>query len=336
MSDEWQHVLAFLRYQTDVAKLTTRWNNISEELGLPTLPPDVAQSARMLADCHRLVTLAWHVLDTLGPQVKTELTALFPHGLRLETLMLDIEARDAALKALEFNLARYRLSRSHGRIEDARARLMECPGGIVEAMQRFLTEKLGTPAVRTFEIIKQWNDLIAELRRILGLRSQLEEVARVAQLVQESGAPKWAEALRTEPVEGVDDYWTPTSWFESWTWARQGAFLQEIDGRGRLKLLAEQRQKLDADLKRALAELVKLRTFLGLKVNMTERVAGALNRFMTHVANVGAGTGVERADTAVMRVRQWRSVMLVCHAGSCRPGGSPSTFPRCSAHLTLS
>ena len=309
--DEWQHVLAFLRYQTDVAKLTTRWNNISEELGLPTLPPDVAQSARMLADCHRLVTLAWHVLDTLGPQVKTELTALFPHGLRLETLMLDIEAREAALKALEFNLARYRLSRSHGRIEEARARLMECSGGIVEAMQRFLTEKLGTPAVRTFEIIEQWNDLIAELRRILGLRSQLEEVARVAQLVQESGAPKWAEALRTEPVEGVDDYWTPPSWFESWTWARQGAFLQEIDGRGRLKLLAEQRQKLDADLKRALAELVKLRTFLGLKVNMTERVAGALNRFMTHVANVGAGTGVR----AHRYRRDARAAMEECYAG---------------------
>lgn len=310
-TDDWKYILAFLRYQTDVAKLTARWNHISSELELPMLGADIAQSARVLADCHRLVERARRVLDSLGPHVKAELTALFPHGIRINELVLDMDAAEKALKALEFNLSRYRLSRSHGRIQDVRARLAECSGDIVEAIRRFLAEKLGNPTIRTFEIIEQWNDLITELRRILELRSLLEEVARVVRLVQESGAPNWAKSLRTEPVEGTDDPWTPASWFESWMWARQYSFLQAIDGRERLKLLSEERLKLDVDLKRLLAEIVKLRTFLGLKVNMTERIAGALSRFMTHIAHVGAGTGVR----ARRYRRDARTAMEECYAG---------------------
>jgi very-short-patch-repair endonuclease len=310
-TDDWKHVAAFFRYQTDIAKLITRWNNISSEFGLPTLSADLAQSARALADCQRLVERARRVLNALGPHVKAELTALFPHGVRVEAVMLDIEAAEKALQALEFNLSRYRLSRSHGRIEAVRAYLATHSGDIVEAIRQFLTEKLGNPGIRTFEVIEQWNDLITELRRILDLRPLLEEVARVVRLVQASGAPNWAKALATEPVEGVDDPWTPANWSESWIWARQRSFLQEIDGRERLKLLAAERLTLDADLKRLLAEVVKLRTFLGLKVNMTERIAGALSRFMTHIANIGAGTGVR----ARRYRRDARTAMEECYAG---------------------
>jgi len=53
----------------------------------------------------------------------------------------------------------------------------------------------------------------------------------------------------------------------------------------------KKRMLLDQDLKRAFSDLVKVKTFIGLHLNMTERVQGALMRFVSAIGKIGKGTG---------------------------------------------
>jgi very-short-patch-repair endonuclease len=308
--DDWQHVSSCIRYHEDVRTVVIRWNRIAGEFDLPVLSHDVAANARAFAEFHRLIERATDVLKTLGPKVQKEIAVLIPTGLKVEATILDEAAAAEAEKALKLNLSRHKLSATRTRLENLRARLAGCSGGIVERLQQFLVEKLGNPEARVSEVIDRWSVLVGELQRLVGLRPGFETVARVAELVRKSGASQWAQALAMVPVDGNDDPWTPSDWFESWLWARQAVYLRQIDGRNRLKELSERRLTLEGDLKRALADLVKLRTHLSLKANMSERVEGALSRFMAHVKKIGGGTGVR----ARRYRRDARSAMEDCYA----------------------
>jgi very-short-patch-repair endonuclease len=307
---DWRHISSCVGYQADVETLVTRWNGIAGEFDLPVLGHDIDASARAFAEFHRLVERVIAVLKTLGPKVQQEITVLFPHGLKVEAIILDEAVAAEAERALRLNLSRHKLAATRSRLENLRVQLTSCSGAIVEHMQEFLVEKLGNPEVRVSEVIDGWSTLVGELRRLIGLRPYFETVARVAGLVRESGAPRWAKALATVLVDGIDDPWTPSDWFESWLWARQAAYLYQIDGRNRLKELSEHRLTLERDLKRALADLVKLRTHLSLKANMSERVEGALSRFMAHIRKIGSGTGVR----ARRYRRDARNAMEDCYA----------------------
>ena len=290
--DDWQYVASYLCYRADVASLIARWNGTAEEFDLPVFgDKDVDAAPRAFAEISRLIERALLVVNTLGPKVRQELTELFPHGLKVESIILDETVAAEAKRALELNLSLHRLSAIHSQLDGIRSRLNSCSGDIVERVRCFLTEEIGTPQVRASEVIDHWTSLITELQRITSLRPHLATVARIAELVVESGAPQWAKALATVPVSEGDDPWTPSDWFESWLWARQAAYLHQIDGRNHLKELAEGRLQLDGNLKRALADLVKLRTHLFLKVNMSERIEGALNQFMALIRMIGRGTG---------------------------------------------
>jgi len=83
---------------------------------------------------------------------------------------------------------------------------------------------------------------------------------------------------------------TPSTWFDTWQWKRRSEYLKIIDGRKELAVLAEKRMLLDQDLKRAFSDLVKVKTFIGLHLNMTERVQGALMRFVSAIGKIGKGT----------------------------------------------
>lgn len=291
--DDWQYVNSYLCYRVDVASLIARWNGIAGEFDLPVFgDKNIDIVTRALAETFRLIERALLVMNTLGPKVRQELMELFRHSLNVESIILDETVAATAKEALELNLSWYRLSATRSKLDDICSRLNNCSGEIVERMRSFLTEKIGHPRVRVSDVIDHWTSLIIELQKITGLRPHLATVARVAELVLESGASQWARLLVTVSVDESEDPWTPSDWFESWLWARQNTYLHQIDGRNHLKELAESRLLLDGDLKRALADLVKLRTYLFLKANMSERVEGALNQFMALIQKIGSGTGI--------------------------------------------
>jgi very-short-patch-repair endonuclease len=112
-------------------------------------------------------------------------------------------------------------------------------------------------------------------------------VAKVAA----SGAPMWAEKLRLESPIGTDDLWTSNKWRKSWEWARAEGYLSSLGDRETVRELSETRAQAEAEQKKLFAEVVRLRTFLGLKLNLTNKVEAALAKFTAAIARLGKGTG---------------------------------------------
>ena len=106
-----------------------------------------------------------------------------------------------------------------------------------------------------------------------------------------SGAPAWAQSLRTHRVEGIEDPWTPDDWRDAWAWAQADAHLRAIDGRARLRELDQHRRAADDEIRRLFHEVVRLRTLLTLKARITRRIDAALQMFLTAIRRIGKGTG---------------------------------------------
>ena len=141
-------------------------------------------------------------------------------------------------------------------------RLTACSGSIVDEMKDFVTNSVGDGGLAPPRVTDRWSELCRELSDILALRPCMETVERVAQAIAESGAPKWADALRVEPVTGAADQWTPGSWRETWNWRRQESYLRQIDGGDAIRELSERRRQHEDDLRKTSHNVVAKRTVL--------------------------------------------------------------------------
>src|SRR6516225_9435114 len=77
---------------------------------------------------------------------------------------------------------------------------------------------------------------------------------------------------------------SPTSWRRTWEWASADAFLRRICDRERLKILRSEQSSLDREQKRLFEEIIRLRTFYGLKIKITPAVEAALARFAAAIS----------------------------------------------------
>lgn len=227
-----------------------------------------------------------------SPHISAEIPQLFPYGIDAHTILENRVAAKNVADVVKLNLSKHRLAESRGRITDLLKRLERANGPVVTALRDFLRQEIGNSERDIRFVTDKWNAICQELARIHEFRPQLDVVQRVADLVSASGAPRWADALRTQVVTGAVDSLTPTNWRDSWDWSRMNTYLREIDGRDRLRQLAEQLMRSDDELKRKFSEVVKFRTYLGLKQSITERVAAALTLFINAIRNIGRGTGI--------------------------------------------
>ena len=168
---------------------------------------------------------------------------------------------------------------------------------------------LGSGEYSSDKAIQKWQHLISELYRLHDLEPKLITISLIAQKIADSGAKQWAELLKNSPLLNGDDTLTPVHWYESWRWKRRAHYIREIDGREHLKKLSEDRSRLDKYLKNTFVELVRLKTYIGLH-KMTERVQGALMRFVSAVKGIGKRKrNVRHAMT--MPIKQCRIVVVV-------------------------
>lgn len=170
-------------------------------------------------------------------------------------------------------------------------KLKKSDGDIANEIRIFIKNTIGNPEYSSDKIIQKWQELVSELSRIVKLSSDLQDIENISDKISESGAPIWGTALKTEPLLETDDNLTPVDWSETWKWNQRKQYLYEIDGRDELKKLSAKKSILDNDLKRTFSNLVRLKTNIGLHMNMTERVQGALIRFMLSIAKIGKGSG---------------------------------------------
>ncbi len=291
-AEEWSKVADTIRWRRSMAALAIRWKAIAAEYGLPQLDDDVDKAGRWLATVASLIGRAVHVLHEDRNLIEDEVSDLFPYGMSPADILHSRDGAESAAESIRFNLSKNRLTASRDKIGGLLDRLAACSGPIVDAMKDFVANSVGDGGLAPPQVTDRWSELCSELSDILAHRSPMNTVERVAQTIAASGAPKWAEALRIEPVTGNEDPWTPGDWRETWRWQQQETYLKQIDGREEIRELSERRLQYEDDLRKTFHKVVENRTFLSLKKSMTEQVEAALVMFAAAVRRIGKGTGI--------------------------------------------
>ncbi len=290
--EDWKKIFNYTKWRKDITSYTAKWNNISKEFDLPEITDEGENTAKFISSTINLISKIKFIIDDHLPILESELPRIFPYGLDSSMIIKSKEGANEAADAIKLNLAKIRLSNSRKKITDLLDHLSNCAGPIINTMKEFLTEKVGKVKYRDTEIIDKWQEICRELNRLHNLRSYFETVKRVAGLIRDSGGKKWAGALETQPVLSSDDQWTPGDWHKSWVWAQQESYLKQIDGRDRIGELSKIRLKSEEELQKRFQNVIKLRTFLGLKNNMTQLVQSSLVLFTTAIRRIGKGTGI--------------------------------------------
>lgn len=288
---DWQAVVQFLSLRKRARTTASRWNANAREFQLPQVAVTGAETLRQLS------ALATHIstVRRLARECDSKLPALigevFGEAVSRADLYSGREPLAHVHEVLSKHLACNRLGYAKGAVADLIAKLAGKGGAVCDAIRTFLTESLGDAGLSPVEASEHWSGFLAELRRLASLRGSLSEVARVAWLVESSGARGWANGLRTVPAVN-DDPWTPADWLEAWQWRCASTFLQAIDARERLKRLQGVRQETEEGLAKTYQRLVEKKTWVEVHRNSPASVKGALQAFLNAIKHIGKGKGI--------------------------------------------
>lgn len=288
---EWRQISEVLAWRSAVAGALARWRALAVEFALPAMPDRLEDAARLLqVILEQVATVAESVRQHI-PLLQSEVGRLFPYGLSAAEIAGDLDHSRHASDAIRTELSRHRLASARAKLAAATEKLATCSGRITRAITEFLSASVGDPDKPANGIADEWAILLAELGRVRNLRPHLDTVERVAAVIADAGAANWAQSLRTQPVGGIEDSWTPDDWRNAWIWAQADAHLRSIDGRARLSELDQQRRAADEEIRRLFHDVVRLRTLLTLKARITRRIDAALQMFLTAIRRIGKGTG---------------------------------------------
>jgi very-short-patch-repair endonuclease len=288
--------------------LAGKWSAAAAALGLPPLRDDSPET-----DLIRLGALIerMHELQADAARHERLLAVLFPFGIdsRKVAFHLEVALPRAALAAAldkEGNADARRVRRA---LEEA-ASAGRLPFHVALGE---LASALGGPDLTVRKLADAWREMVDEAARLNGLRESRRRLEAFARRVAESGARRWAAALLSE-IATDDDPWTPSEWRKTWEWARADAHVRMLSDRGALASLTAKRARLENSRREKMDELVRVRTFIGLRLNITQRVASALQKFAMKVRQLGAGTGksAERHRRAIREATLEAAAAVPC------------------------
>ncbi|MGH7985846.1 MAG: AAA domain-containing protein, partial [Candidatus Binataceae bacterium] len=309
-SEQWAKIVEVLGWHAEIAAGMARWRALAGEFSLPTIPERPMDAARTIHSCLEKVDVVATAVRAHVPMIQAEVRRLFSHGVDPLDIVCDPDRAKNAATSIRSEISRYRLEGARVSLRTAADKLSDCSGNISRKIKEFLSTSVGSPDLSASKITATWSAHLRELERVRALQSHLRTVARVAESVARSGAAVWAENLRTRPVAGIDDPWTPDDWREAWRWSCAYTYLQSIDGRDRLLELDEHRRVAEEQTRQLFQDAVRMRTLLTLKARITQRVAAALQMFLTATRRLGAGTG----KSASRLRRDARDAMQVAYA----------------------
>lgn len=287
-AEEWGQVRDLRGWQREAQTFLRQWSTLAVTLGLPPVPTDWAAGRGELMRVGRLIASLLEFSSAAADRV-ADLQSLFPHGLDAKSTIYEGQVA-LALEALAANLEKVELAAAHA----VRGELESLVGGRALPFHAALADfcgALGDRAVPASDIADAWRQIHAEASRLAALCPARVRLDEIGAKIRASGGPAWADKLSTDPALATPDPWTPSDWRESWEWSRADGFIKKLADRGTIARLSAERTDLEAKQRSLLGEVVRLRTFLGLKRRMTNRIQAALAKFASAVARLGAGTG---------------------------------------------
>jgi Cdc6-like AAA superfamily ATPase len=244
-SEDWALVQQLMDWRADAKKAIARWNSVAAEFGIDP------QSGSPDAACKAMTHLQEFIEDThqlafgYDAKLHAEIERVF--GKQVADRVWD--ATETTIKAITESIHAHvdkgRLAYAMGRVDELVKKLDGRSGPVVNDVRRFLTESLGDDGQDDAALHKAWLSLQSELSRVVSLRSALDEIARVTDLIEVAGAKRWAARLRTEAPRSDHDAATPSSWREAWKWRCAVIFLDKIDGHQELRELFATAQDAD-------------------------------------------------------------------------------------------
>ena len=285
--EEWVIVRAYRRWQQEGHRFAGRWTGVARVIGAPSLPSEWQEARAELLRLGRLIERL-HAFHRDVDVYRQAIKDLFPYGVDPERLLLDGDCQHV-LDALNANLEKADLTAA----TELRRNFYNIAGQshlpFYTALSEF-SDNLGNAEISQGSIVEVYQQIVAEAGRLHGLADALIRLDEIVALIAQSGASQWADRLRND-LNADDDRWSPTNWRAVWEWARGEGYLRSFGDREGLRALSDARVAAEAEQHRLFAEVVRLRTFLGMKSALTQRVQAALARFTTAIARLGKGTG---------------------------------------------
>jgi len=139
---------------------------------------------------------------------------------------------------------------------------------------------------------EEWNQYRNELLQLRNrLSESIETVQRVEKLIDESGAPQWAERIRAQPCTGDVDPVLPENWRQAWEWRRKHGELSRSGLYEHFVAANKTRREREKQVSASLSRLIEARTLRALKARMTSEILNAINRYQQAIKKIGKGTG---------------------------------------------
>jgi hypothetical protein len=284
--NDWVVIRGYRSWQQEANRFVGRWSGIARAIDSPVLPTEWEKARPEVLRLGRLVERL-HGLHSDVHVYQQAIRTLFPYGIDADEV-LHYGRCAKILEALNAHLEKADLTEAI----DLRSKLGDISAGKRLPFHAALSDfrkNLGNADVSQHAIAEAWQQLVAEAQRLDGLREKFVRLNAITAVIAASGAPNWANKLRHDPVG--DDAWTPEGWAAAWDWARANGFLKSLADRDAIRTLADARTSAEAEQRKLFADVVRLRTFLGMKGSLSHRVEAALAKFTTAIARLGKGTG---------------------------------------------
>ncbi|KAA6182736.1 DUF3320 domain-containing protein [Thiohalocapsa marina] len=282
--EDWQRVYDTLAIGQTRAQIAAQWQPHVARGHLPILPEAPEALVRVVRDVERRLTRLQAQAAQIGAQAPV-LKQLFPYG-------LDIEGHLSALQLAPLMRAlRANLKEAH-QVPEALSRLQQIGTRGEQPLYasiRELAEAIGAEQIQPPDIIAARNAITHEIARVQALAGVLTEVSDDLDALRLAGAPNWVERCLSRP--GDPDQRVPEDWRAAWEWAMLRRRVDDIIALGNGNDWRDTQAALVRRRERLFAELIRIRTLLGLKQRMTGSVQSALQRFTSAVRKIGQGTG---------------------------------------------
>ena len=286
---DWQHAAAYLALQRTWRELAARWNTLARELGLDGVDassPDAGLTAAAQLNGVRRVLAFEDAVRALAPRAAN----LFP-GWSATNPRPD---HPAAWNTLERAANHYLASAHLGDVWAVRDRFQQCivgrSGRVTDDLRHFIDKVLGDATLAEAAVIATWQSLVAEIVRVRALQPLLETVAEVTDAIEASGAPRWAQQLRTS-AGASGDALLPDDWARAWRLRRLASHLAMIDAQNEFRQLAQVRAEIEHDLARTYHDAVVRRTWLMILKHATPEVSAALQGYLNAIERIATAAG---------------------------------------------
>lgn len=289
-TEQWKHVLRYWQLHTKVLSFSVRWNQFAGTLSVPEVKGGVAglrsiEAITLLAlKAHRLARGFDAVLPAMAEKVFFKAPVAEVRG--------SSQDMEKVRQHLRNHLTRADLARAVSDLSILQEKLAGTSGPVSIRLREFVEKQLGNKEEAPERAVAHYAELLSELKRVEALTHPLSLVQSLSEHIEEAGAPRLAQRVRTQPVaaNGEDEVW-PSNWREAWNWARVKKHLARIESREELRTLASRRQEVERGLARRYEAMVSESAWLSTKRNATQDALSALEIYRAAVARIGKGTG---------------------------------------------